>query len=98
VLDGRSVAVSGSWDDTVRELQHDATLHRIVLQDPDLNRTPRGMTVAYSNAGTTGSDLVRLIPRARFFDDDTETGEGEAAALYVGLDPMEVQVLVPATS
>jgi glycosidase len=69
-----------------------------VLQDPDLNRTPRRMTVAYSNAGTTGSDLVRWIPLARFFDDSAQTGEGEAAGLYVGLDPMEVQVLVPAAS
>lgn len=74
------------------------TIHRFtgfVLQDPDLNQPPRRMAVAYSNVGTTGSGVVRRTPKARFFTGGTQTGTGEAAALFVGLDPMEVQVLVP---
>jgi hypothetical protein len=38
-----------------------------VLQDPDLNRHPRKMHVAYSNLGTVSSATVRRISDARFF-------------------------------
>jgi glycosidase len=67
----------------------------LVLQDPDLNRHPRKMHVTYSNLGTAGSAIVRRIPDARFFSGGRLTGSADAAALPVGLLPMEVQVWVP---
>ena len=67
----------------------------LVLQDPDLNRHPRRMLVAYSNLGKVGSATVRAISDARFFSGDQLTGTGDASALPVGLAPMEVKVWVP---
>jgi glycosidase len=67
----------------------------LVLQDPDLNRQPRNMTVAFSNLDTQGTGQVQLIPQARFFSGDALTGTAEAAALFVGLEPTEVQILFP---
>jgi hypothetical protein len=66
-----------------------------VLQDPDLNRHPRKMHIAYSNVGTAASETVRGISDARFFSKGQLTGSADAAALPVGLAPMEVQVWVP---
>jgi glycosidase len=66
-----------------------------VLQDPDLNRHPRKMHVAYSNLGTVSSATVRRISDARFFFGAQFSGSAAAAALPVGLAPMEVQVWVP---
>jgi len=71
------------------------TFDGLVLQDPDLSRRPRRMVVAYSNLGMTGSATVRQISDARFFSGAQLTGTGEAAALPVGLAPMEVKVWVP---
>jgi glycosidase len=67
----------------------------LVLQDPDLNRHPRKMHVAYSNCCTTGSAIVRRIPDARFFAGGQRTGIDNVAALPVALAPNEVQVWVP---
>jgi glycosidase len=67
----------------------------LVLQDPDLNRRPRRMLVAYSNLGMTGSATVRQISDARFFSGGQLTGTGDVSALPVGLAPMEIKVWVP---
>jgi hypothetical protein len=72
----------------------------LVLQDPDLNRHPRRMLVAYSNLGKgnlgkADSATVRAIFDARFFSGDQLTGTGDVSALPVGLAPMEVKVWVP---
>jgi glycosidase len=66
-----------------------------VLQDPDLNRHPRKMHIAYSNVGTAASGTVRRISDARFFSGGQLTASADAAALPVGLAPKEVQVWVP---
>ena len=67
----------------------------LVLQDPDLNRRPRRMLVAYSNLGGNGSATVRQISDARFFSGEQFTGSGDVSALPVGVAPMEIKVLVP---
>jgi len=67
----------------------------LVLQDPDLNRHPRRMLVAYSNLGQAGSATVRVISDTRFFSGDQLTGTGDVSALPVGLAPMEIKVWVP---
>jgi glycosidase len=67
----------------------------LVLQDFDLNRHPRRMSVAYSNLGLAGSATVRVISDARFFSGEQLTGTGDAAALPVGLAPKEIKVWVP---
>jgi glycosidase len=67
----------------------------LVLQDPDLNRRPRRMLVAYSNLGLAGSTTVRVISDARFFSGTELTGTGNVAALPVTLAPMEIKVWVP---
>jgi glycosidase len=67
----------------------------LVLQDPDLNRRPRRMLVAYSNLGLAGSATVRVIYDARFFSGGRLIGAGDAAALPIGLAPMEVKIWVP---
>jgi len=64
-----------------------------VLLDPDLNRRPRYVSVQYSNCGKTGGDQVRTIGDARVFKEGAAAWSGEIAALYVELEPMEVQVL-----
>ncbi len=66
-----------------------------VLQDPDLNRAPHQMQVVYSNLGTNGQGTVRQIPQANFYANGQLTGTAAAAAIFVGLAPMEVQVLGP---
>jgi glycosidase len=67
----------------------------LVLQDPDLNRRPRRMLVAYSNLGLAGSANVRVIYDGRFFSGTEPTGTGDVAALPVELAPMEIKVWVP---
>jgi hypothetical protein len=67
----------------------------LVLQDPDLNRRPRQMQVAYSNLNLAGSAMVRMVADARFFSGSQLTGTGDASALPVGLAPMEVKIWVP---
>jgi glycosidase len=67
----------------------------LVLQDPDLNRHPRRMSVAYSNLDLAGSATVRVISDARFFSGEQLTGTGDVAALPVALAPMELKVWVP---
>jgi glycosidase len=71
------------------------SFHGHVLQDPDLNRHPRQMQVAYSNLTEAGSAAVTVISDARFFSGDQLTGTGNATALPVELAPMEVKVWVP---
>jgi glycosidase len=66
-----------------------------VLQDPDLNRHPRQMRIAYSNRGNAGSATVRRISGARLFENGQMKAVVDAAALPIGLAPMEVQVWVP---
>ena len=66
-----------------------------VLVDVDLSQIERTVDVAYSNMGTQGSGPVRAIPQATFHADDGSTSQGPAAALFVILAPMEVQVLAP---
>jgi hypothetical protein len=56
----------------------------------------KGMTVAYSNHGTTGTGAVALTSSARFFHDDGSVSTGPAASIPVVLAASEVQVLVPA--
>jgi glycosidase len=63
-----------------------------VLLDADLNRQPRRMAVCFSNRDTQGGDAVQLIPDGRIWRDGAVTS-GELFALYVELQPMEVQVL-----
>ena len=72
-----------------------ATFDGLVLQDPDLNRRPRRMLVAYSNLGITGSAAVRQIFDARFFSAEQLTGTGDVFALPVGLAPKEIKIWVP---
>jgi glycosidase len=67
----------------------------LVLQDPDLNRPPRRMLVAYSNLGENSSATVRQISDARFFCGEQFSGSGEVSALPFGLAPMEIKVWVP---
>jgi len=67
----------------------------LVLLDPDLNRRPRRMLVAYSNLGKTGSSTVRDIYEARYFSGQQLTDSGDACALPVGLAQMEVRVWAP---
>jgi glycosidase len=67
----------------------------LVVQDPDLNRRPRQMQVAYSNLGLAGSATIRMISDARFFSGGQLTGTGDISALPVGLAPMEIKVWVP---
>jgi glycosidase len=64
-----------------------------VLQDADLNRQPRRMSVRFSNRGTQGDSTVRIVPDGRIFGGETVTAAGELAAVFVELAPMEVQVL-----
>jgi hypothetical protein len=66
-----------------------------VLQDPDLNRHPRQLNVAYSNLGSDGVATVRQIYGARLFSGWQRTGTADVTALPVGLAPMEIQVWVP---
>jgi glycosidase len=66
-----------------------------VLQDPDLNRHPRHLNVAYSNLGSDGATTVRQIYGARLFSGGQRTGTADVTALPVGLAPMEIQVWVP---
>jgi glycosidase len=67
----------------------------LAFQDPDLNRHPRQMHIAYSNLGNVGSATVRRISGARFFENGNLIGSVDTAALPVRLGPMEVQVWVP---
>jgi hypothetical protein len=71
------------------------SFHCLVLQDPDLNRRPRQMRVAYSNLGRADSATVRVIAAARFFSGEQLTGTGDVSVLPVSLAPMEVKVWVP---
>jgi hypothetical protein len=64
-----------------------------VLQDADLNRQPRLMSVRFSNRGTHGDSTVRIVPDGRIFSGETVTAAGELAAVFVELAPMEVQIL-----
>src|SRR5271166_4145281 len=85
-----ATSTTSSWRESTR-----TPFDGLVLQDPDLNRHPRRMLVAYSNLGKAGSATVRAISDARFFSGDQLTGTGDASALPVGLAPMEVKVWVP---
>lgn len=67
-----------------------------VIVDIDINRNAPPIKVAYSNMGTTGQGAAGIIDQATFYDGETKIGKGEAAALFVKLAPMEVQILVPA--
>jgi glycosidase len=64
-----------------------------VLADLDTNRSLPLMKVAYSNVGTTGQGNIRMITAANFYDGDLFKGRGDAAALYIELAPMEVQII-----
>jgi glycosidase len=66
-----------------------------VIVDLDLNRSPRNMSVAYSNFGTRGTGTARIIDSARFFDGANPVGAARVAALKVSLKAMELQILVP---
>ena len=69
--------------------------HGVVLQDSDLNRSPRQMEIAYSNLGTAGSQPTRQIFNGNFFSGGQLTGTADVAVLAVDLAPMEVQIWVP---
>lgn len=64
----------------------------LVLQDFDLNRSPRQMQIAYSNLGTAGSRTTRQILDARLFSGGQLEGTGDVAVLSIALAPMEVQI------
>jgi hypothetical protein len=66
-----------------------------VILDRDLNATPRQMTMAHSNIGSSGTRAARTIAAATFFAAGGST-VGPAAALDVVLEPSEVQVWAPA--
>lgn len=66
-----------------------------VLLDLDLNRSIKKMKVAFSNKATGGQSMVNIIKEAHFFESDKLVDTGEAAALFVDLAPMEIQVLTP---
>ena len=70
----------------------------LVLQDFDLNRSPRQMQIAYSNLGTAGSQATRQIFDARFFSGEQLAGTADVAVLSIHLAPMEIQIWVPARS
>lgn len=87
VLFDREVVVAANCHPTQR-------FDGFVVQDVDLNRRPRRLTVAYSNLGTTGSGEVQPVAAARFHHEG-RVDVAEAAAVFVSLAPSEVQVLVP---
>ncbi|HLP14686.1 MAG TPA: alpha-amylase family glycosyl hydrolase [Bacteroidota bacterium] len=64
-----------------------------VLLDPDLNRQTRRLEVRFSNYGKTGGDDVAWIPNGNIYVNGNYAWSGEIAAIYVELDPMEVQIL-----
>jgi glycosidase len=66
-----------------------------VVVDLDLNQQPRKLEVVYSNFGRTGIDEVQLVPQALFYDGDRLRDVADTTALYVELEPMEIQILVP---
>jgi glycosidase len=66
-----------------------------VFQDPDLNRHPRKMHVAYRNFNNGGSAVVRRIANARVYEPEKPVSIQTVAALFVKLAPKEVQVWVP---
>ncbi|MBK8475794.1 MAG: alpha-amylase [Opitutaceae bacterium] len=64
-----------------------------ILVDPDLSRQSLPFSVQYSNAGKTGTGQVQWLAGARIHHDGQPVWSGEVAALYVELEPMEVQIL-----
>ncbi len=66
-----------------------------VIMDVDINRPQLLMSVAYSNFNNAGASNVEIIPNAVFHKPNSITSS-EAAALFIKLAPMEVQVLTPA--
>ncbi|MFN2224490.1 MAG: alpha-amylase family glycosyl hydrolase [Candidatus Promineifilaceae bacterium] len=65
-----------------------------VLVDRHINKDGRRLSVAYSNLDTTGSGQVQGRAGARFWENGRLTGSADAAAIFVELAPMEVQVLI----
>jgi glycosidase len=63
-----------------------------VLIDADLNRTPQGYHLAYSNCDTSASGAITLIPAANLFDGDAWVLTEDSAAIHITLAPMEVQL------
>jgi len=66
-----------------------------VLVDRDLNRGLPELTVAYSNRQSEGSQQIEVISEARFFENGRLVGMGNAAAVQVQLQPMEIQIIIP---
>lgn len=66
-----------------------------VVLDRDIHAAPRPLRLAYSNLGTAGAAVPRLVPDARFFAPGQPVGQGPAAVLDVALGPSEVQVFAP---
>ena len=79
---------------TVANTNTTDTFQGWVLMDVDINRSQPLMSVAYSNFNNAGASNVQIIPGAVFHKDNSTT-TGEAAALFIKLAPMEVQILTP---
>jgi glycosidase len=97
---GGVVAFSRVLSDTeVTVIANTSTTQRFdghVLQDRDLNRPARQLRFAFGNRGGSGGTAnVVVVSNARFWDGPNQVGAGVAAALPVGLQPMEVQIFVP---
>jgi glycosidase len=65
-----------------------------VLVDRHINKNGRTLSVAYSNLNNSGSGQVQARDNARFWQNGQMTGSGDAAAVFVQLAPMEVQILI----
>jgi hypothetical protein len=64
-----------------------------VLLDPDIHRQARRVDVKFSNYGKTGGGQVTWIPNGNIYVNGSFVWSGEIAAIYVELDPMEMQIL-----
>lgn len=68
-------------------------IESFVLVDADINSSRPEMEIAYSNTGTVGKIAVQIISNANFYEGNQLTGSGNAAALFIKLSPMEIQIL-----
>jgi hypothetical protein len=66
-----------------------------ILVDRHINKQGRKLSVAYSNLDNSGAGEVQSKDGARFWENGRMTGSSDAAAIFVQLAPMEVQLLLP---
>ncbi|HSH78464.1 MAG TPA: alpha-amylase family glycosyl hydrolase [Herpetosiphonaceae bacterium] len=64
-----------------------------VVVDLDTNRTPRRMSISYSNRGTNNTRQVEPVPGAVFWDRTMRLDQADTVAIRVELAVGEVQIL-----